>query len=191
MAHTQSGASFRDLAFLALSLVAAAAAQGQQHPASAKLEFNRDIRPILSDNCFACHGPNKAARQGGLRLDDKSSALTTGAVVPGHPEKSALVARINGSGGPIMPPVTTHKTLNATQKKLLTDWVKQGAPFQPYWAYGPLRRPAVPKITSTSLFTVRSPIDSYILEKLNSKKITPSKEADRRTLIRLRWPVQT
>ncbi len=184
MAHTQSGASFRDLAFLALSLVAAAAAQGQQHPASAKLEFNRDIRPILSDNCFACHGPNKAARQGGLRLDDKSSALTTGAVVPGHPEKSALVARINGSGGPIMPPVTTHKTLNATQKKLLTDWVKQGAPFQPYWAYGPLRRPAVPKITSTSLFTVRSPIDSYILEKLNSKKITPSKEADRRTLIR-------
>src|SRR5438132_8900102 len=89
-----------------------------------KLEFNRDIRPILSENCFACHGPDKAARKAKLRLDVREEAIKAEAVVPGHPEKSNLVERIfSEERGQVMPPPKAHKTLTAAQKELLKRWV--------------------------------------------------------------------
>ncbi len=155
------------------------------HPlAPSKIEFNRDIRPVLSDNCFACHGPNHTARQAGLRFDEREVAVQMGAIVPGHPEKSLLVARIQAVGATQMPPVTSHKTLTAAQKATLIKWIAQGATYEVFWAYQPLRRPAVPHIASTPKFTVRGPIDAYILQKLKAKGISPSYEADKRTLIR-------
>jgi Protein of unknown function (DUF1553)/Protein of unknown function (DUF1549)/Planctomycete cytochrome C len=166
---------------LCVGLLLPAFAAVAQKPA--QLEFNRDIRPILSDNCFACHGPNKTARQAGLRLDERTSALQTGAIVPGKPEKSSIIQRINGSG-PIMPPLSSHKALTPAQKSLLKSWIAQGAPYQPYWAYAPIVRPAVPKVAATTGFVVRNPIDSFILQRLIAKGIRPSAQADKRTLIR-------
>src|SRR5580700_6531614 len=95
-----------------------------------KVVFNRDIRPILSDNCFACHGPNKTARQANLRFDERESALQVQAIVPGHPEKSSLVARINANVFALMPPPTSHKSLTPAQKALLTRWISQGAKYE-------------------------------------------------------------
>ncbi len=166
---------------LCLALVPSALPASAQKPRA--LEFNRDIRPILSENCFACHGPNKSARQAGLRLDERSSALQTGAVVAGKPDKSSLIQRINGNG-PVMPPLSTHKTLTAEQKSLLRKWVEAGAPYQPYWAYAPIIKPATPRITSAPGFVLRSPIDNFIAARLSEKGIKPSPQADRRTLIR-------
>src|SRR5881227_3974015 len=91
--------------------------------AADKVEFNRDIRPILSENCFLCHGPDKNNRKAKLRLDDRGSAIDSGAIVPGKPAESELVARI-GSTDPkeVMPPPATHKKLTAAQKDLLKRW---------------------------------------------------------------------
>src|SRR5262245_12696884 len=84
-----------------------------------KLEYNRDIRPILAENCFACHGPDSAARKAGLRLDQRQAAIDAGAIEPGKPKESDLILRINASGKEHMPPVATKKTLTAAQKEKL------------------------------------------------------------------------
>src|SRR4051812_7519397 len=92
------------------------------------IEFNRDVRPILSDNCFACHGPDKNKRKAKLRLDDRAVAVETGAIVPGKPAESELVARIfSADADTTMPPPAAHKTLTAKQKETLKKWIEQGA----------------------------------------------------------------
>lgn len=148
-----------------------------------KVAFNRDIRPILSDNCFACHGPDKNKRIAGFRLDMREEALGRGVIVPGKPEKSSLIARVLASGDQMMPPASFHKTLTAEQKSLLKRWVAQGAQYEGHWAYQPLQRPAVPKLTDPR-YAVRNPIDALVRARLQSKHLLPSPEADRRTLIR-------
>ncbi len=148
-----------------------------------KLTYNRDIRPILSDNCFACHGPDKNKRKAKLRLDIRDEALAKEAFVPGDVDKSELIHRIFSTDPKEqMPPPESNKKLTPAQKEVFKQWIEQGAEYEPFWAYVVPRRPPVPKVNDAKW--VRNPIDAFILEQLEARKIAPSKEADRRTLLR-------
>lgn len=149
-----------------------------------RLEFNHDIRPILSDHCFRCHGPDKSHRKAKLRLDLREVALEREAFIPGKPEESELIRRINAIGtDDLMPPEDMHKPLSLVQKELLKRWITEGAEYQPHWAYITPIRPAVPALQSPES-KARNPIDAFIQRELESRKIQPSPEADRRTLLR-------
>jgi hypothetical protein len=146
-------------------------------------QYNRDVRPILAENCFACHGPDKAARKASLRLDIREEAVKAGAISPGKPKESALVERINATEQKqMMPPVKSHKKLNLDQKKVLERWIAAGAEYQPHWSFIPPTRPALPAVKNTAW--VRNPIDRFILANLEKHGLTPAPEADRRTLAR-------
>lgn len=113
---------------------------------SEPVEFNRDIRPILSDKCYACHGPDKEAREADLRLDTEegSQADLDGhqAIVPGNPDKSALILRINSDDEDlVMPPPSSHLSLKNKEKELLRQWIKEGAKWQGHWSFQPISRP--------------------------------------------------
>jgi Protein of unknown function (DUF1553)/Protein of unknown function (DUF1549)/Planctomycete cytochrome C len=154
------------------------------------VSFNRDIRPIFSDTCYRCHGPDKNARQAELRLDirEESTKKTKSGVipiVPGKPEESEIVRRIFASDEyEVMPPKWAHKELTAKQKELIKRWVAEGAKYEGHWAYQPVRRPAVPEIGERASAPIRNPIDAFIRARLTSEGLSPSPEADRRTLIR-------
>jgi hypothetical protein len=150
---------------------------------TSQIQFNRDIRPILSENCFACHGPDKNQRKAKLRLDVREVALEKEAIVPGKPDQSKLVEHIYTTNeDDLMPPPKTHKSLTAAQKALLKNWIAAGAEYEPHWAYIlPQRRD--PPQTKNSKW-VRNPIDAFVLASLESKNIRPSPEADKRTLLR-------
>ncbi|MEY4568262.1 MAG: hypothetical protein RLY14_3232, partial [Planctomycetota bacterium] len=114
-----------------------------------KIEFNRDVRPILSDKCFACHGFDSKNRQADLRLDTLEGATDTArgesAIVPGNLDKSLLWKRIQETDPElIMPPPESHKTLDQHEKQVLKRWIEEGAVYQKHWAYEPIRLPAVP-----------------------------------------------
>lgn len=161
----------------ALALLAIAAAPGQT-PA---VEFNRDIRPILSDNCFACHGPDANKRKAKLRLDDREAAIAKGAIVPGQVAESEMITRIllPASDELSMPPKEAHKKLTAKQIETLKTWVEQGAKYQPHWAYIVPTKPNRPSDSAGA-----NAIDHFIAAELAKVKATMSPEADRRTLIR-------
>jgi hypothetical protein len=147
------------------------------------VKFNRDIRPIMSDTCFRCHGPDKAARMAGLRLDIREEATNrtksgVTPIIPGKPDESAIIQRIFATGGKVMPPVYAHKELTATQKETIRRWVAEGAQYEGHWAYMPATRPPVPKSPA------HNPIDGFIQERLAKEGLKPSPEADPRTLIR-------
>ena len=152
------------------------------------IDYNRQIRPILSDKCYKCHGPDAAQRQAGFRLDDRASA--TGKVesgetpiVPGKPEASALVARITSDDETVrMPPADAPKKLTAQEIDLLKRWVAQGADFQQHWAFVPPTRPALPAVKKGAW--ARQPVDLFILARLQTEGLQPSAEADKVTLIR-------
>jgi hypothetical protein len=154
------------------------------------VSFNRDIRPIFSDTCYRCHGPDKNARQAGLRLDirEESTKKTKSGVIPiipGKPEESEIVRRIFASDEyEVMPPKWAHKELTAKQKELIKRWVAEGAKYEGHWAYQPVRRPAIPEISERSSAPIRNPIDAFIRARLAREGLLPSPEADRRTLIR-------
>ena len=102
----------------------------------AQIEFNRDVRPLLADNCFACHGPDAANRKGKLRLDVREAALAKEAFFPGKPAESELVVRIHSQDkDEMMPPPDSHKKLSARDKAVLARWIAQGAEYQNHWAY--------------------------------------------------------
>jgi Planctomycete cytochrome C len=156
--------------------------------ATNEIQFNRDIRPILSENCYVCHGHDKNNRKAKLRLDDREVALEREAIIPGKPDQSKLVQHIfSTDSDEIMPPPKTHKTLTTAQKELLKNWIAGGAQYEPHWAYIPPKRFAVPQ--SKNQRWVRNPIDAFILHTLEAKNIQPSNEADKRTLLR-RIPAQ-
>jgi hypothetical protein len=141
------------------------------------VSFNRDIRPILSDNCFYCHGPDASHRQADLRLDLREEAVAAKAIVPGKPAESSIVARINSTDPEeLMPPPESHKKLDAKQKALLTRWIEQGAEYQKHWAYEPPVKAAVPAGAKA--------IDHLVRQRLTKLGLEPAPEADRRTLIR-------
>ena len=148
-----------------------------------KIEFNRDIRPILSDKCFACHGPDSASRKADLRLDQRDAAVEFGAIKPGEPQSSTLAERIFSDDPDLqMPPASSHKKLTAEQKELLKQWIAEGAEYQPHWSFIPPTRPTVPTVKNQAW--VKNPIDAFILAKLEEQGLAPAAEADRRTLAR-------
>lgn len=157
--------------------------------AEGAIRFNRDVRPIMSDTCFHCHGPDKNSRKGGLRLDIREEALKPGKsgaipIVPGKPQESEIIARIfTTDADDLMPPDDAHKELTAAQKEVFRRWVAEGAVYEAHWAYTPLVRPEVPKIADAR-FTIRNPIDAFIAERVVEKKAGPSPQADPRTLVR-------
>ncbi len=152
--------------------------------ATPAITYNRDVRPILSDNCFRCHGADKNARKAKLRLDDRDVALEKEAFVPGNPDKSELVRRIYTTNeDDLMPPPDSNKKLTAKQKGILKQWIAQGAKYEPHWSFITPTRSSVPKVRSPK-FKVQSPIDAFILAELEKNKIKPSPEADERTLLR-------
>ena len=177
MTRPRELARFAGLLALGVAIVPTAAL------ADGPVEFNRDIRPILSENCYLCHGPDKGHRKAGLRLDDRQVAVDKEAIVPGRPDDSELITRIlSDDPDEVMPPPESTKVLSPAQKNLLRRWVSEGAKYQSHWAYGPIRRPKVPAVKRQDW--VKSPIDAFVLAFLESKGITPSPEADRRTLLR-------
>jgi hypothetical protein len=165
---------------MGLSALAAGTARADDRPA---IEYNRDIRPILAENCFPCHGPDSAARKADLRLDRREAAIEAGAIAPRDPDSSELIARINAdSPDELMPPPKTTKKLTAVQKDLLKRWIAAGAEYQLHWSLIPPARPALPKVKNASW--ARNPIDRFILARLEANGLTPAPEADRRTLAR-------
>src|SRR5262245_5543940 len=151
--------------------------------APGKLEYNRDVRPILADNCFACHGPDSAARKADLRLDQRDMAMDGGAIVPGKPDESPLVERIfSTTKSEVMPPHKTNKKLTDAQKAILKQWIAEGAEYQAHWSFIPPTRPPLPAVKNEGW--ARTPIDRFILAKLEAAGLTPAPEADRRALAR-------
>ncbi|GAB4157955.1 MAG: PSD1 and planctomycete cytochrome C domain-containing protein [Planctomycetaceae bacterium] len=152
------------------------------------IDFNRDIRPLLSNHCYACHGPDSKQRQAGLRLDDRKSALSkleseSHAIVPGNRTKSEVWKRITSKDlSERMPPAETGKPLTAKQIELIGRWIDQGAQFKKHWAFIPPKRPEIPKTGDTSW--IRNPIDNFILAKLKKEGLKPSPTASKTTLIR-------
>jgi hypothetical protein len=172
----------RSLLLLALL---AGAWLGAPHPAPAagKVDFARDVLPILSENCFACHGPDAKARKARLRLDTKDGALRKDdpIVVPGKSAASELVRRIKASeASEVMPPPRFKKKLTPQQVAVLERWVDEGAPWGKHWAFERPRRPAVPGPGGWA----RNPIDAFLLARLKKEGLRPAPEADRVTLIR-------
>lgn len=153
-----------------------------------KVRFSRDILPILSDNCFACHGPDQNKRQSGLRLDVREDALKPAesgdtAIVPGQIDKSQLVQRIFSEDADVMmPPPDSHKKLTPAQKELLRRWVAEGANYERHWAFVAPAKPDVPAVGDASW--VRTAIDRFLLARLEKEGLAPRPEADRPTLIR-------
>jgi hypothetical protein len=155
-----------------------AAAAGRAESAE-RVQFNRDIRPILADNCFTCHGPDSGKRMANLRLDAREVAVARRAIVPGSPQRSALIARVFAADeGRRMPPAFTHKRLSTAQKELLRRWIAQGAKYERHWAFVPLpARVAVPPVKDPAWG--RGPIDRFVLARLEQEKLAPSPEAAR------------
>ena len=152
-------------------------------PAEEPVDFNRDIRPILSENCFYCHGQDGNKRQADLRLDIRDLAIQANAFVPGKHAESSLISRIQSADiDEQMPPPKSNRKLSAHQKLLLEKWVDQGATYSNHWAFEAPVRPIFPKLSRSDW--TRTPVDHFVLAKLESEGLTPSPEADRSTLIR-------
>lgn len=153
--------------------------------APGKVNFDREVRPILSNNCFRCHGPDVSSRVGGFRLDLREEATKPQVqgtpIVPGDPDHSELIERINSrDSGSVMPPVYAHSELTAAQKDTMRRWIAEGATYASHWSYQPVVRPAVPATADK----VANPIDAFIRARLEKEGLKPSPEADRRILIR-------
>jgi mono/diheme cytochrome c family protein len=167
----------------------AQAAPAAASPVSAgRVDFDRDIRPILADKCFACHGPDAVNNRSPLRFDSEAHAMADlgdgrHAIVRSHPEQSELVRRVTADDTAIrMPPVYAGRTLTEAEIQRLTDWIAQGAPWQQHWAFVQPVRPPTPAVDNAGW--VRNAIDSFVLAKLEREGLQPSAEAARATLIR-------
>ncbi|MDB5345191.1 MAG: Protein of unknown function (DUF1553)/Protein of unknown function (DUF1549)/Planctomycete [Schlesneria sp.] len=180
----------RAIALLLLSTSAVFAAEPDRAAPAKPVSFDRDIRPILSDNCFVCHGPDEADRQAGLRLDLRAEAVKPAesgkvAIVPGKPDASELMRRvISTDDSDRMPPLKgKHKPLTAVQTELLKRWIASGAEYTSHWAFSAPVLPAAPKIDA-SKFRITNDIDRFVAAKLMDNKLSQSPEADRITLLR-------
>ncbi len=157
-------------------------------PIPERPEYNRDIRPILGDSCFRCHGFDKATREADLRLDVREAAVEDRdgirAIVPNNPAKSEMWLRmISDDEEEVMPPPKAHRQLSAREKAMIKKWIEQGAEYQPHYAYIPPTKPAVPKV-ELAPWKSGNPVDAFIRAKQLEHTLSPSKEADRATLAR-------
>ena len=155
--------------------------------AEVSLRFNRDIRPILSDHCYSCHGPDAHSRKAKLRFDQRDSALSSNpespAIVPGKSGISQMIHRIFSTDKEeVMPPPEINKSLTAAEKKILVRWIDEGALYEKHWAFEPPKRVPLPIVEKSDW--VRNPIDHFILSLQERKGFSPSVMADRETLIR-------
>src|SRR5580765_6742728 len=175
------------------SLVAAfvvSALVGCRRPAARQLDFNQDVQPILASRCFSCHGPDPEMRKAGLRLDLAESAMRKrpqhpDAIVPWNPEKSELVKRIESRDPHYLMPQAaegTAKPMNSDDIATLKEWIREGAVYRPHWAFEIPQRPPVPTPRTTGW--AHTPIDNFILARLEQAGLHPSPEADRARLIR-------
>lgn len=163
-------------------------------PAAGKLDFNRDIQPILSENCYHCHGPDKNERKGGLRLDEEKAAKETKdgvtAILAGKSADSEIIKRIfSHDPDEVMPTPKSNRQLTAKQKETLKRWIDEGAVWGRHWAFERVEKPAVPdashlKFANPDFKSTRNPIDAFILARLAQEKLEPSAEASKETLIR-------
>lgn len=178
MANGSARAVLAPCVGLVAAVVFSAAARGVE-----PVSFNRDIRPIMSDTCFHCHGNDAGTREAGMRLDRREAAVaeTDGGIVPivpGDPDASEIIRRIFDEDDP-MPPESAHKPLTAEQKELFRRWVAEGAVYEPHWAYAPLVRPTLPAGSAA-----RHPVDAFLEAKLAEKGLTPAAEAPPQVLER-------
>ncbi len=169
------------------SILAAAAGPGQAGPGKGPIQFNRDIRPILSDACFHCHGFDPSNRKADLRLDTFEGATAAHgarpAVKPGDPSASELWRRVSSTDpAQVMPPPDSRKKLTPSQIQALKDWIKEGAGYQKHWAFEPPRRPAPPQVRQPGW--PRHDMDRFVMARLESADLAPSREAPRETLVR-------
>src|SRR6476660_9716224 len=177
------------VSWIAISLIvaagpAAAAPDPQSDAKNSKISFNDTIQPILSENCYACHGPDPGARKAGLRLDRGEFAYAPHqdshdkfgpAIIPSNPDKSPLVRRIETKNAKDrMPPPEAHKTLKPEQIALLRDWVNRGAPYEELWSFLPPKHQALPAVKNDAW--VRSAIDNFVLAGLEKEGLQPSPE---------------
>jgi len=151
------------------------------------LRYDRDIRPILSENCFPCHGPNEESRRGGFRLDVRNSAIAEAdsgnrPIVPSNATDSDLIRRIESVDSSEQMPPKPHKPLTAAEKKSLARWIAEGAKYERHWSFDVPQRPDVPEVNKKSW--PKNPIDHFVLAALERKQLLPSPEVNRETLIR-------
>jgi hypothetical protein len=177
----------RILSILAI-LVPASVSRATDAPVPDHIQFNRDVRPILSENCFACHGFDKNKRKADLRLDTKAGLTTKiengTPVVPGKPDQSLVyIKAISKDPDEQMPPPSAKKPpITAHQAAILKKWIEQGAVWEDHWSFTPVKRPATPAVKDAKW--VRNPIDAFILARLEKESLKPAAEADKVTLIR-------
>jgi len=169
-----------------LLLIALLATMVSLAQADDQVSFNRQIRPILTDICFNCHGPDAATNEGGVRLDSFEAATKDGdsgepIIVPGASSKSELVKRLFDKDDP-MPPADFEKQLSNGQKALIKTWIDQGAKYEGHWAFTAPTRPKLPAVKNRTW--PRNPVDHFILAKLEANNLQPTREAEKTTLIR-------
>lgn len=168
-----------------LICVTAAARAGA---AEESLDFDRDVRPLLAEKCFVCHGPGGQKAGTELRLDRRDAATKPGddgcaAIMPGRPEDSALVRRIfSADPDVVMPPPKSKQQLTAAQKQLLSNWIAQGATNQPHWSLVPPKKSALPDVRDPA--AARHAVDRFVLRQLDDEDVSLSREAPRHMLVR-------
>ena len=144
--------------------------------------YNRDVRPILAEYCFACHGPDDEHREAGLRLDSRKGVISKGVIKPGHSGESELVKRLMSlDPDEVMPPPESG-ALSQDEKNVLTEWIDRGAEYQKHWAFEPVVKSAPPPVVDQSWCV--NPIDHFILKRLESEGLKPSGPASRAVLIK-------
>src|SRR5688500_1258907 len=147
------------------------------------IDFNRDVRPILAENCFHCHGADAAKRQADLRLDERDAAVELGAIVPERPGESLVVERITSDDPDVkMPPPDSKRQLSREQIATLTRWIAEGARYSPHWAFQAVRRPESPAVANADW--PRNDVDRFVLARLEKEKLAPSPRAAMGPLLR-------
>ena len=173
----------KPLAAATLFLLAFTTGLGSPGRAVEPPSYNRDIQPILADNCFACHGAESESREADLRLDQRDAAIEFAAITPGRPDESEVIARIFSDDPELqMPPLETKKKLTAAQKEQLKQWIAAGAEYQSHWSLIKPQRPQLPLAKNEAW--VKNEIDRFVGAKLEANGLSPAPEADARTLFR-------
>jgi hypothetical protein len=148
-----------------------------------ELRFNRDVRPILSDKCFVCHGPDSAKRAAELRLDDRAAAVAKGAIVPGKPSESAVVERIDSDDAEtLMPPPKSNKKLTPAEKETIKLWIAEGAKYENHWSFAELSKGPPPEVADPDW--KKHPIDRFVRRRMDAASLKPAPQADRIALLR-------
>jgi mono/diheme cytochrome c family protein len=170
---------------LMILVVQAENSQAQVNSSDRKIDFASQIKPLLANHCWSCHGPDEQARQADLRLDLREEAVSSGSIVPGAPERSSLVERIHSKDpNLVMPPPESKKDLTDAQRELLVRWIAQDAPYAQHWAFLPVTPPNANERHAATPTAVASKIDNIVQDQLAAHSIHPSPKANRETLLR-------